>query len=131
LCITLIYLLQLSLLYRNADSQEAVGSSLVGLAKAYAESAKLKQEESRNSIVMSQHNANVMVRKERNQHKLAEAELKLKERAQALEMIKSDMPEVRKLGAKWLGDLLEASAADTDTGPHDDMGMIDLADDEE
>lgn len=44
-------------------------------------------------------------------------------------MTKSDIPEVRKLGAKLLGDLLVASAADT--GSHDEMEMIDLEDDEE
>lgn len=71
----------------------------------YATTAEVKQKEVKANIALSKHNAAVSARKERYELRLAEAEMRTKERAQALEMIRSDIQEVREMGTTMLREL--------------------------
>jgi glutamate racemase len=107
-------------LQRNANSQEAVGSSLSHLVKVYATTAEVKQEEVKANIALSKHNAAVAACKERREFRLAKAEMRAKERAQALEMTRSDIQEVREMGTVMLRELLSAAKPTKDGKNSDD-----------
>ena len=75
----------------------------------YATTAEVKQKEVKANIALSKHNAAVTARREPHEFRLAEAEMRAKERAQALEMTRSDIQEVREMGTMMLRELLSAA----------------------
>lgn len=86
----------------------------------YAATAEVKQKEVKANIVLLKHSAALASRKERHEFRLAEAEMRVKERAQALEMTRSAIPEVREMGTVMLRELLKANPAKDNEGDSDD-----------
>jgi hypothetical protein len=112
LVVNLMCTQKLNLLHHNAESQEAVGTSLSGLVQVYTSSALVKQQEAKANIALLKQWAVLTSRKEWHGFKIAERELQIKEHSQALEMLQLDKEEVCQFGLNLLKKFMDSDSKD-------------------